>query len=324
MQPLLSTFLKIVISSSLAILAGFSFVWAGSVTPPADPASTGYTLDAIYQRLLTNATATEASHDLNPSSVPGSTFHTLSEIYNLIPTIDPDTVLEGTTYLGIDGTIQTRTLSAGSNTVLAGYYNATTLSSIDTDLTAANIASGTDLFGVTGTATIASGTATAGQVLSGATFSTGASSGLTGTMTNVGAQTITPTTSNTTITAGYHDGTGYCGGDADLVASKIKDGEDIFGVTGSYKPNLPTCSGLGYSCTGSSGDVCTCGNSGCVNVSTGSGITSYTDVCTAPALAGLKLQAKEDGSTRVSLSINLSCLLGACDTTCDSRVCYLP
>ncbi|MCA9352408.1 hypothetical protein KC866_03420 [Patescibacteria group bacterium] len=388
------------------LIINSSIVYAGSLTPTSNPAPTGYSLDNIYERLTTNDTSVEASHPLNPTSGPGATFHSLSEIYNLIPTIDPDTVLEGTTYLGIDGTIQTRTLSASSNTVLAGYYNATTLSSVDSDLTAANITSGTDLFGVTGTANIATGSATTGQVLSGATFSTTASSGLTGTMTNVGtqtltptttntaitagyhdgsgycagdsdlvatniasgttlfgvagtanlatgsattgqvlsgasfstssdsgltgtmtnvgSQTITPTTSNTTITAGYHDGTGYCGGDSDLVASKIKDGEDIFGVTGSYKPNVLTCSELGYSCTGSSGDICNCGNAGCVNVSTGSGITTYTDVCSAVGLSGLTLEAKENGEIQANLAINLSCLLGACDNNCQVRVCYLP
>lgn len=62
-------------------------------------------------------------------------------------------------------------------------------------------------------------------------------------VTNIGQQTITPATTNQTITEGYHNGTGYVHGDADLVAGNIKDGVSIFGVSGthldaaSYYPN---------------------------------------------------------------------------------------
>ena len=61
---------------------------------------------------------------------------------------------------------------------------------------------------------------------------------LTGTMTNVGTQNITPGTSAQTITQGYHDGTGSVEGDADLVAGNIRCGVTIFGVTGT---NVPVC-----------------------------------------------------------------------------------
>lgn len=245
-------------------------------------------------------------------------------------------VLAGATFSntsssGLTGTItnvgaQTITPGTTNTTITAGYHNGSGYCAGDSDLTAGNIVTGTTIFGVDGSVIEATGNATAGQVLSGATFSNASSSGLTGTMTNVGAQTITPTTSNTTITAGYHNGSGYCAGDTDLTSGNIKNGTDIFGVTGNYEgtvPNISTCNSLGYSCTGSSGDVCTCGNNGCVNNANGSGVTSYTDICTASGLAGLKIQGKEDGSIRTSLSINLNCLLG-CNNTCDAKVCYIP
>ncbi|MFH1412803.1 MAG: DUF1566 domain-containing protein [bacterium] len=50
----------------------------------------------------------------------------------------------------------TQTLSAANSTVNAGYYAATTLETVDTDLTAANISSGITIFGVAGSASGAS------------------------------------------------------------------------------------------------------------------------------------------------------------------------
>ena len=79
----------------------------------------------------------------------------------------------------------------------------------------------------------ATGNATFGQVLEGATFSTEAGTDLIGSMPNVGAQNITPGTTTQVITAGYHNGTGAVQGDADLVAGNIKKDVTIFGVTGT-------------------------------------------------------------------------------------------
>ncbi len=66
-------------------------------------------------------------------------------------TIDAAKVLSTGSYCGTTGSIQSRTLSASTGAVLAGYYAATTLPAVDTDLTAANIKSGTTIFGVLGT-----------------------------------------------------------------------------------------------------------------------------------------------------------------------------
>jgi len=77
------------------------------------------------------------------------------------------------------------------------------------------------------------GTATAANVLAGETFSSSAGLGVTGTMTNVGQQNVTPGTAAVTIGQGHHDGTGSVAGDVDLVAGNIKSGVNIFGVTGT-------------------------------------------------------------------------------------------
>ncbi|AFK87410.1 MULTISPECIES: hypothetical protein [Thermoanaerobacterium] len=74
-----------------------------------------------------------------------------------------------------------------------------------------------------------------GDVLSGKTFYSGGSK-QTGAMPNNGAVIITPSTQNQAIPAGYHNGSGYVKGDANLVAANIKHGITVFGVTGSFSP----------------------------------------------------------------------------------------
>ena len=77
------------------------------------------------------------------------------------------------------------------------------------------------------------GTAVAGDVLSGKTFSNSSSTNIAGTMPDRGGVNIIPGTSSQTIQQGYHDGTGSVAGDADLVAGNIRSGVEIFGVMGT-------------------------------------------------------------------------------------------
>lgn len=79
------------------------------------------------------------------------------------------------------------------------------------------------------------GTATASDVLSGKTIGTDAGL-VTGTIPSKGVATITPSTTNQVISAGqYLSGDQTILGDADLIASNIKDMVSIFGVTGNFK-----------------------------------------------------------------------------------------
>jgi hypothetical protein len=142
----------------------------------------------------------------------------------------------------VGGSLVTGSLSAGSNqtsaslsqALPAGVYSSKTVTvTPDANLAAGNIKSGVSIFGVTGASTGATGSATAAQALSGKTFSTAASSSNTGTMTNNGAVNYTPSTSNQTIAAGYHNGSGAVAGDTDLASGNIKSGVSIFGVSGS-------------------------------------------------------------------------------------------
>ena len=78
-------------------------------------------------------------------------------------------VLFGKTFWGLTsgawkmqtGTLPTQTLSTAGTMVNAGYYAATTLDTVDTDLAAGNIKSGTTIFGVAGTYAGSGGTTSA-------------------------------------------------------------------------------------------------------------------------------------------------------------------
>ncbi|MFH1444097.1 MAG: DUF1566 domain-containing protein [Candidatus Peregrinibacteria bacterium] len=237
----------ITLSGALGLLAvSATIAYAGSLTPSASPAATSYTLDDIYTRLTTNATATEADHDFAPSGSPAASLRTLTEVYDAIPTITVNLVKLGTSYLGVAGTL---TPDGGTATTAAVFTGSTVHVTDDWTLdtgtltlacatatfdgTANKIANAYDGAGdgsnrwcVTDT-----GDATATDLLSGqVAWVDGVA--VSGSMTSVGQQTITPTTSNTAITTGYHDGTGYCEGDADLATANIKSGTTIFGIAG--------------------------------------------------------------------------------------------
>jgi hypothetical protein len=78
--------------------------------------------------------------------------------------------------------------------------------------------------------------AVVGEVVLGRTFwglQAGGWGVLTGVMPNNGAVTMTPTMADQAILAGYHNGGGKVVGDAALLATNIKTGATIFGVTGN-------------------------------------------------------------------------------------------
>lgn len=116
----------------------------------------------------------------------------------------------------------------------------------DANLVAGNIKSGVSIFGVTGTYSGGGGgvdpsdaTAIASDILTGKTAYTGAGK-ITGTISKKSAATYTPGTSDQTISAGqYLNGIQTIKGDANLIASNIKSGVTIFGVTGTYEGDIP-------------------------------------------------------------------------------------
>ena len=105
----------------------------------------------------------------------------------------------------VTGTMATRTLSAANDTVQAGYYAATTLSAVDTDLATANIKAGTTIFGVAGKTEVVdttSGDATA------ADLKTGKKAWVDGSeVTGTGMPAPAPKTGQTTVYRAGDDGT---------------------------------------------------------------------------------------------------------------------
>ena len=57
---------------------------------------------------------------------------------------------------------------------------------------------------------------------------------VTGTMPNIGAQTIVPAAAGNIISLGYHNGTGGIAADADFIAENIKAGVDIWDTPGTF------------------------------------------------------------------------------------------
>ena len=124
----------ILISVGIIFFAGI-LVLAGTITNNSAPSSTEspYTLDDIYNRLTDEVYISSPTHNLYPSAGSDTnTMHSLSEIYDAVPA-----------YQTIDGS---------TSTVQAGIYATTTLTDIaGSGLIPENIASGTTMFGVTGT-----------------------------------------------------------------------------------------------------------------------------------------------------------------------------
>ena len=159
-------------------------------------------------------------------------------------------MLSGNTAYGAGGTKYTGsiasktgtdiTASGDTVTVPAGYYSSQQTKAVASgSATAPASISGTSATVSTGTNTLTlsktisvTPTVSAGYVSSGTAGNSSVS--LTASVTTKGATTYTPGTSDQTIAAGtYLTGAQTISGDADLVASNIKSGVTIFGVSGS-------------------------------------------------------------------------------------------
>lgn len=121
--------------------------------------------------------------------------------------------------------------------------------------TSATVSTGTNTLTLTKSVSVTPNVTTAGYISSGTAGNSSVS--LTASVTTKAAATITPGTTNQTIASGtYLTGTQTIAGDADLVASNIVSGVQIFGVTGNVVlQNYYTGSSAPSSSTGSNGDL---------------------------------------------------------------------
>ncbi|WP_242951323.1 hypothetical protein [Clostridium kluyveri] len=124
-------------------------------------------------------------------------------------------VLSGVKFSNSDGQLRTGTMpnkgaititpSGSDQTIPAGYHN--------------------------GSGKVSAVTVPVANVLSGTTIA-----GQTGTMPNRGAVTLTPGTTDQTISNGYHNGSGIVKGDANLKTENIREDVSMFGKIGTLKP----------------------------------------------------------------------------------------
>jgi hypothetical protein len=159
----------------------------------------------------------------------------------------------------LSGSIITRTLSALTTTVLAGYYSATDLATVDTDLTSANIKSGATIFGISGNVNVvntSSGNATASQILANQVAWVDGSE-VTGTM-----PTQTLSSGSVNVAAGYYEATTLNATDSDLAAANIASGVNIFGIEGSLSGGGVELHSGQTGCWDGSGNSRTCSGTG--------------------------------------------------------------
>ncbi|MBF0244088.1 MAG: hypothetical protein HQL31_02285 [Planctomycetes bacterium] len=127
------------------------------------------------------------------------------------------------------GTLASQSLSDTSTAVASGFYAATDLSFIDTDLVSASIKGGVTLFGITGDGNVvdtSAGDAAAGNIMSGVVaYANGAQ--VVGTMASQSLSNAT-----TAVASGFYAATDLSSIDADLVSANIKGGVTLFGITG--------------------------------------------------------------------------------------------
>lgn len=137
-------------------------------------------------------------------------------------------------------TAETYTPSTTNKTILSGQYLAgNQIIKGDANLIASNIKKGTDIFGVTGTydnldnlteATVVSDDIKSSKIAYG-----NSGEKIIGSAYTINQEsTITPDVSNHYLKPGFYNGI-YIDGDENLLASNIKKGKSIFGVTGTYE-----------------------------------------------------------------------------------------
>lgn len=231
----------------------------------------GYYSSAASKAVSSGSATAPASISGTTATVStGTNTLTLTKTVSVTPSVSAGYISAGTAgnssvSLTANVTVNpTPTASGATVTIPAGYYSAQTTKSVSSGSatgpsslsgTSATISTGTNTLTLTKTNVTTTPTVSAGYISS-ATASS-ATVALTASVTTKAAATITPGTSDQTIAAGtYLTGTQTIAGDADLVASNIINGVQIFGVTGNVVlQNYYTGTSAPSSSLGSNGDI---------------------------------------------------------------------
>ncbi|MFZ1827229.1 MAG: DUF1566 domain-containing protein [Candidatus Competibacteraceae bacterium] len=230
---------------------------AGSLDAPAAPIAAGsamYTLQDLCNRLNTGAAGTLRTGPFaEPSAGPAATMCTLNEIMAAMPTVDANgagvaDVLAGKTFWGLltggGWGLKAGTATAGASFTGGDgvkvipipdglYLGGKTATASDSNLLAANIKSGVNLFGMAGTFTNGA-TAVAGDILSG---KTAYANGTLVTGTAAAGASVNGANGQLVINIpnGLYSGSEtVTASDSNLAAANIKSGVTIFGTAGTF------------------------------------------------------------------------------------------
>ena len=243
-----------------------------TVTKTYTPTTSQQTETVTYSSSYNGLQEVDITVNAMPSGTAGTPTATKGTVSNHSINVTPS-VTNTTGYI-TGGTKNGTAVTVSASELVSGTYNVTSSGTKDvtnyasasvpsgtvtapTSIsgTTATVSTGTNTLTLTKTVSVTPNVTTAGYISAGTAGN--ASVTLTANVTTKAAATITPGTTNQTIASGtYLTGTQTIAGDADLVASNIVSGVQIFGVTGNVVlQNYYTGSSAPSSSLGNNGDL---------------------------------------------------------------------
>ena len=228
-------------TSQQTINADSGYSGLGTVTVNRIP--TNYIIPSGNKAITANGTNIDVTQyaTVSVSVASGTTINNQNK--TVTPSTSQQSITADSGYTGL-GTVTVNAMPSGTTT------SPTSISG-----TSATVSTGTNTLTLTKTISVTPRVTTAGYVSAGTAGNSSVS--LTASITTKAAATITPGTSNQTIAAGtYLTGAQTIVGDADLKASNIVSGVQIFGVTGNVVlQHFYTGTSAPSSSLGSNGDI---------------------------------------------------------------------